>query len=316
MNRRQVRTHLAPTRERRDPQAATRNPTWHGKDQPMVPEWNADQAFRYGVMANVVAFRCLQVWADAAAKYPFRAGPTPPARPGMRSDHNPNARLAQLLGPPTQRVGNKWSGPNPMMTARALLAWTAAQRIATGRNAWEIEWVDPSRSNATSGQVAGKQGAEVAALWPLPATHVQPIPAPGGVPRYFDGFYYTGDPAERVHLRPEQVHYGWTMSGTDVRQAVAPLQASRYAITLAVMGDRQNLAFLRNGAVPAAIVTTEQFGSDDERKAFQKQWQNQYRGPDRAGATAFHEAGDGEGGVGDAIDVKVLGLSNRDSQFV
>ena len=98
VNRRQVRTHLAPTRERRDPQAATRNPTWHGKDQPMVPEWNADQAFRYGVMANVVAFRCLQVWADAAAKYPFRAGPTPPARPGMRSDHNPNARLARLVG--------------------------------------------------------------------------------------------------------------------------------------------------------------------------------------------------------------------------
>ena len=139
MNRRQVRSRLAPTRERRDPQAATRNPTWHGKDQPQVSEWNADQAFRYGVMANVVAFRCLQVWADAVAKYPFRAGATPPARPGMRSDHNPNARLAQLLGPPTKRVGGKLSGPNPEMTGRTLLAWTAAQRIATGRNAWEIE---------------------------------------------------------------------------------------------------------------------------------------------------------------------------------
>jgi HK97 family phage portal protein len=304
VNRRQVRTHLAPTRERRDPQAATRNPTWHGKDQPMVPEWNADQAFRYGVMANVVAFRCLQVWADAAAKYPFRAGPTPPARPGMRSDHNPNARLAQLLGPPTRRVGGRISGPNPEMTGRTLLAWTAAQRIATGRNFWEIEWT----------QAPGK--GEVAALWPLPANFVRPIPTAKKSPRYFDGFRIETDPAEPINLGVEQVHYGYTMSGTDVRQAVAPLQASRYAITLAVMGDRQNLAFLRNGAVPAAIVTTEQFGSDDERKAFQKQWQNQYRGPDKAGATAFHEAGDGEGEVGDAIDVKVLGLSNRDSQFV
>lgn len=302
--KRTVRSHLAPTRERRDPQAATRNPTWYGKDQPMVPEWAGDQAFRYGVMANVVAFRCIQVWADAVAKYPFRAGPTPPARPGLRSDFNPNARLAQLLGPPTRRVGNRLSGPNPEMTGRTLLAWTAAQRIATGRNAWEIEWT----------QAPGK--GEVAALWPLPACHVRPIPTAGRSARYFDGFRVETDPAEVITLRPEQVHYGWTMSGTDPRQAVAPLQASRYAITLAVMGDRQNLAFLRNGAVPAAIVTTEAFGSDDERVAFQRQWKAQYRGPDRAGETAFHEAGDGEGPVGEAIDVKVLGLSNRDSQFV
>lgn len=303
--KRTVRSRLTPRAvERRDPQAATRNPTWHGKDQPQVTEWNADQAFRYGVMANVVAFRCLQVWADTAAKYPFRAGATPPARPGQRSDHNPDARLAQLLGPPTRRVGNRLSGPNPEMTGRTLLAWTAAQRIATGRNAWEIEWT----------QTPGK--GEVAALWPLPACHLEPIPTSKRSPRYFDGFRYTADPAEYVTLAPEQVHYGWSMSGTDVRQAVAPLQASRYAITLAVMGDRQNLAFLRNGAVPAAIVTTEAFGSDDERTAFQKQWDARYRGPDRAGETAFHEAGDGEGPVGEAIDVKVLGLSNRDSQFV
>lgn len=300
MNRRQ-----APTRERRDPQAATRNPTWHGKDQPQVSEWNADQAFRYGVMANVVAFRCLQVWADAVAKYPFRAGATPPARPGMRSDHNPNARLAQLLGPPTKRVGGKLSGPNPEMTGRTLLAWTAAQRIATGRNAWEIEWT----------QAPGK--GEVAALWPLPACHLEPIPTSKKSPRYFDGFRYTADPAEYVTLSPEQVHYGWSMSGTDVRQAVAPLQASRYAITLAVMGDRQNLAFLRNGAVPAAMVTTTEFGSDDERQAFRRGWQSEYRGPDNAGKVRFHEVDDqGEGPVSEAIDVQVLGLSNRDSQFV
>lgn len=305
MNRRQVRSRLAPTRERRDPTAATRNPTWHGKDQPMVAEWNADQAFRYGVMANVVAFRCLQVWADAAAKYPFRAGATPPPRPGMRADHNPNARLAQLLGPPTRRVGNRPSGPNPEMTGRTLLAWTAAQRIATGRNAWEIEWT----------QAPGR--GEVAALWPLPACHLEPIPTAKKSPRYFDGFRYTADPAEYVTLRPEQVHYGWTMSGTDVRQAVAPLQASRYAITLAVMGDRQNLAFLRNGAVPAAVVTTTEFPSDDERRAFRQGWQSEYRGPDNAGKTRFHEVDDqGDGPVSEAIDVKVLGLSNRDSQFV
>ena len=303
--RRIVRTRLAPTRERRDPIAATRNPTYRGLNQPQVTEWNADQAFRYGVMANVVAFRCLQVWADAAARYPFRAGPTPPDRPGDAAQHNPNAPLAQLLGPPTRRVGGRISGPNPEMTGRQLLAWTAAQRIATGRNVWEIEW---------TGQPGGSQ---VAALWPLPACHVEPIPTAGRSPRYFDGFRYNADPAAPVDLKPEQVHYGWTMSGTDVRQPIAPLQASRYAITLAVMGDRQNLAFLRNGAVPAHIITTTEFASDDDRKAFRDAWNADYRGPDNAGKARFHEVDDeGDGPVSEAIDIQTLGVSNRDSQFV
>lgn len=295
--RRIVRTRLAP--ERRDPTAATVNRTWRGLDQPMVPEWSADHAFRYGVMANVVAFRCLQVWADTVASFPFRAGPTPPARPGMRADHNPNSRLAQLLGPPTQRIGGRISGPNPEMTGRELIAWTVMQRIATGRNAWEIE----------------RAGDQVAGLWPLPAAHLNPVPSKSGSGRYFSGYRVDGPNGQPIHLGADDVFYGWTKGPTDVRQAMAPLQATRYAITLAVMSDRHNLAFLKNGAVPATVVTTEAFASDDERKAFRDDWNGQYRGPDNAGRTAFHEVGDGEGAVGDAIDVKVLGLAQRDAQF-
>lgn len=299
--RRLVRTRLV---ERRDPRAAMANTQWVGRDQPQVPEWNGEQAFRLGVMANVVAFRCIQVWADAVSAFPFRAGPTPPERPGGKADHNPNARLAQLLGPPTQRVAGRMSGPNRNMTGRQLIAWTVAQRVATGRNAWEIEWTGP----------AGR--SEVAGLWPLPAAHLNPIATVGRSSDYFKGYRYTADAANPVDLTADQVFYGWTMSGTDPRQAVAPLQAARYAITLAVMGDRQNLAFLQNGAVPAAMITTAEFPSDDERRAFQQEWSAAYQGPDNAGKVKFHEVGDGDGPVGDSIDVKVLGVSQRDAQFV
>lgn len=298
--RRTVRTRLAPDRSTRDPQAATVNRTWRGLDQPMVPEWSADDAFRYGVMANVVAFRCLQVWADTVASFPFRAGPTPPARPGMKADHQPTARLAQLLGPPTQRVGGRISGPNPEMTGRELIAWTVMQRIATGRNAWEIE-------RAAGGQVAG--------LWPLPAAHLNPKPAPSGSGRYFDGYVVDGPGGKPIHLTVDEVFYGWTKGGLDVRQAQAPLQASRYAITLAVMSDRHNLAFLKNGAVPATIVTTEEFPSDEEREAFRRGWNDEYGGPDNAGKVKFNEVSDGDGAVGDTIDVKQLGIAQRDAQF-
>ena len=295
--KRTVRTRLVP--DRRDPTAATVNRNYRGLDMPMVPEWSADHAFRYGVMANVVAFRCLQVWADTVAAFPFRAGANPPARPGMHAEHDPSSLLAQLLGPPTQRIGGRISGPNPEMTGRELIAWTVMQRISTGRNAWEIE----------------RQGGQVAGLWPLPAAHLNPKPSPSGSGRYFDGYVVDGPNGQPIHLGVDDVFYGWTKGPIDVRQAMAPLQATRYAITLAVMSDRHNLGFLKNGAVPATVVTTEAFPTDDERKAFRRDWSAQYQGPDNAGRTAFHEVWEGDGSVGDAIDIKVLGLAQKDAQF-
>lgn len=301
---RQVRSHLAPTRERRDPRAATVARDYRGLDQPMIAEWDAEQAFRLGIMSNAVAYRCLQVWADTVGSFQFCVGDTPPARPGSRgSDHKPTARMAQLLGRPTTRVNGRRSGPTLEMTGRDLMMWTVWQRIATGRHAWELEW-------------DGRPGeSRIVGLWPLPAAHLKPKPTSGRAARYFDGFVYDAENGYPIPLSNDQVFYGWWKGPNDVRQPVSPLQATRYAVTLAVMSDRYNHAFLKNGAVPATVVTTEAFSSDDERQAFQKGWAQRYQGPDRAGRTAFHEVGDGEGPVGDAIDIKTLGLAQKDAEF-
>ena len=301
MNRRTVRTRLAP--ERRDPTAATIDRNYRGLDMPLVPEWDAEQAFRLGIMSNAVAFRCLQVWADTVGSFHLCVGDRPPTRPGAKgSDHQPTARLAQLLGRPTTRVANRASGPNLEMSGRELIMWTVWQRIGAGRNAWELEWDGtPGRSN-------------IVGLWPIPAALIKPKPSPGGG-SYFDGYVVDGANNMPVHLSNDQVFYGWWKGPNDIRQPVAPLQATRYAVTLAVMSDRYNHAFLKNGAVPATVVTTEAFASDDERRAFRRDWEAKYQGPDKAGRTAFHEVGEGDGAVGDAIDIKTLGLAQKDAQF-
>ena len=299
--KRTVRTRLAP--ERRDPTAATIDRNYRGLDMPLVPEWDAEQAFRLGIMSNAVAFRCLQVWADTVGSFQLCVGDRPPTRPGAKgSDHQPTARLAQLLGRPTTRVANRASGPNLEMSGRELIMWTVWQRIGAGRNAWELEWDGtPGRSN-------------IVGLWPIPAALIKPKPSPGGG-SYFDGYVVDGANNMPVHLSNDQVFYGWWKGPNDIRQPVAPLQATRYAVTLAVMSDRYNHAFLKNGAVPATVVTTEAFASDDERHAFRRDWEAKYQGPDKAGRTAFHEVGEGEGAVGDAIDIKTLGLAQKDAQF-
>lgn len=283
-------------REQRDPTGATRPLRWVSPGMPMVAEWDADQAVRYGYMANVIAFRCVQIIANTIAGLAFRAGPSVDT-PQL---HNPQAPLARLLGPAP-------GGPAKNLSARKLFAWSVAQRIVTGRWAWELETTE----------ARGKGG--IVAIWPLVSANLQALPTESGSD-WFRAFRYgrNDNPAE---LTPGQVFYTWDPSLTDFRQPESALQALRYDLSLAVMADRYSLSFLKNGAVPAAVVTTTPFADGASRKRFRSQWNAQYQGPDNAGVTAFHEAEpqngmDGQGKIADAIDVKVLGLKQSDAQFV
>jgi HK97 family phage portal protein len=283
---------------RRDPTAATRPVQWQTPGQPMVPEWDADTATRWAYYANVIAWRCIDLRARTVAALPFRAGTDMPDRPGEAAPHNPRSRLAQLLGPPP-------GGPAPKLTARRLWDWTMRQKLVTGRWGWEVE---------TTGAGAGA-GGQVAALWPLVSGSLRAIPTTSGT-EWFGRFEY-GPVTDSRTLPADRVIYGWHPMMSDFRQPESAFQAARLDLSIAVMGDRYSYAFLKNGAVPAYVVTTTEFPTESLREAFRSQWNAAYRGPDAAGSTHFHEVTeDGAGSVGDAIDIKTVALSQKDSQFV
>jgi HK97 family phage portal protein len=275
--------------QRRDPSAATRQLQVTSPGLAQVPEWDADRAFRFGYLANVVAYRCIQITANAIANVPIVTG----TKRGVASTTQ-TSPLAKLLGPPP-------GGPAPKLSARKLLRWTIAQQIVTGRRAWEIETSD-SRADGTP-----------AAFWPLVSARLDAEPSTQGV-EWFRVFRY-GRHGDKRTLKPDQVFYGWDPSGTDFRQAESPLQAARFDLSLVGMADRYSISFLQNNAVPATVVTTDAFGDDDHRRRFREQWLSEFAGVDNAGRTRFHEAGEGDGPVGEAIDIKVLGLSQRDAQL-
>lgn len=277
-------------REQRDPRAATQPLSYVSPGHPMVNEWDAGTAIRWAFYANVIVYRCVQIRANVVASLPFRAGLAMPERPGIVAPHNPNARLAQLLGPPP-------GGPAPKLSARRLWAWTAAQRIVTGRHGWEIETDDQD---------------DVAALWPLTSQHLRAIPSTSGAD-WFSRFEYGLNHDPRT-LKPDEIVYGWNPSMHDFRQPESALQAARLDVSIAVMGDRYSYAFLKNDARPAAVVVTEQFANDEQFNAFKQEFRGEYGGPDNAGKTAFVEATEGD--ATKAIDIKVLGLSQKDAQFM
>ena len=275
--------------EQRDPRGATIRTGYASPTMPQIDEWNADQAFRFGYAMNVIAYRCVQIRARAGASVPFVTG----RKMSDAATIVETSRLARLLGPPP-------GGPAPKLSARKLLRWSFAQKIVTGRRAWEIE--------------ADASGVPIA-FWPLAAGQLKAHPSSGGTD-WFRLFEY-GNGARPVQFRPEDVFYGWEPSGTDFRQAESELQAARFDLSLVTMCDRHSLGFLRNNAVPAAIITTTQFPNDEAKQKFLRNWSAEFAGPDNAGRVALNEVGDdGDGPVGDSIDVKVLGLSAKDSRLI
>lgn len=287
---------LPAVREQRDPRAATVSLRYHSPGMPLVPEWQGDEAIRLGYLANVIAYRCIQIIADSLAGVPFAAGLIPPKRPGLPAESNPQARLAQLLG-------DGHGGPAPKLSAAVLWRWTVAQRLATGRNAWEIETTEP-----------GGKG-EVVALWPLVSASTSAIPSDSGS-EWFSLFKY-GRPDQPVRLQPAQVHYGWTPHPTDFRQPLSPLQSARYDLSIALAADRYSLSFMQNNAVPAHVVAVEEFPDAEDFEAFKRQWQAEYRGPDSAGKTHFVEVDpDSDRPLSESIFVQTLGVSAKDARLI
>lgn len=269
--------------ETRDPSGSTLKVQYVGYDRPMPPEWDSWQAIRMAYLANVYVYRCVETIARALSMLPFRAG----ADPDKPADWNPNARLAQLLGPPPK-------GPNPHTSARQLWMNTVAQYLVTGRFAWEYE------------------EAKVAHLWPLAVSWLEVTPSEGGA-RYFKRFRY-GRPENRVTIPLDRILYHWRPSLGDWRQPESVLQSARLAVSIAVMQDRYDFAFLRNDSRPAGIVVHEAFAESSQAKAFRQQFQSEHQGPSNAGKAAFVESSGGEKGVVGSVAWIPTGISQKDTQ--
>lgn len=273
----------------RDPRAATVNTHWRSGTWGMVADWNATDAIRWAYYANTYVFACVRAIAQDISALAFRAG----ASLDTPETFNTKAPLAVLLGPPP-------GGPAPTISARRLWGWTVAQYIVTGRWAWELDL---------------SAGGKVAGLYPLISANLRPIPSSGGT-AWWSGFQYDV-PSKRIDLPPERVIYDWRPGQLDFREPESVLQAARLDISVAVMQDRYDYAFLQNDARPAAVVVHERFEEEGQKLAWRRNFLDNHQGPDRAGKVAWAEVADNsQGSPKDALFIQSLGLTQADAEFI
>lgn len=278
--------------ERRDPMAATINPV-AGYSFKRQPKWNADTAITEALYSNIYVYACARARAQDLAALPIRVG----ADPDKPKDFDPNHPLAKLLGPAP-------GGPTMNISARRLIAWTLMQYDVTGRFAWEI-----------AAPVRNRRDGVPFELWPLPTGRLTPKASDGGA-QWFSGFEFTVDSGRKKNLSNEQVLYYWRPSQDDFREPESLLQAARLNVSIAVMQDRYDYAFILNDARPAAVVVHEAFEVKRERDAFRRQFLESHRGPDNAGKTAFVETSRDGATPKDSLLIQSLGLSQRDAEFI
>lgn len=274
--------------EQRDPKGATVNTTWRSSKWGMQSQWDAADALRWAYYANTYVYACVRAIAQDISALAFRAG----ADLDTPADFRVDAPLAKLLGPPP-------GGPTPNISARRLWAWTVTQYLVTGRWAWEIE-----QARGPNGQVVG--------LWPLVTSNLKPVPSNGGA-TWWAGFQYWVQ-GNRIDYRADQVLYDWRPSQYDFREPESSLQAARLDISVAVMQDRYDWAFLQNDARPAAVVVHEKFEDEGQKLAWRRQFEDRHQGPDNAGKVAWAQAAGGS--PKDSVYIETLGLSQADAEFI
>lgn len=312
-----VRAAASTSGNARPPKGGAANVYYAAPGMPQIPEWDGQTALRNGYLASLYVMRCSRKTAEKLASFPFRAG----ANPDKPKDFDPTSPLSQALGPAARHSPG---GPNPQWSSRQFWIWSVIQRQICGRMAWETV--------TTQGRGQG----QIAALWPLVAPFLIPVPSGSQRPsqvygtvqtpydlsgpnpsRYFDGFQYQL-PTGNVDYTPDEIFYSWRPSQLDPRQPESVLQAAALPVSLQVGLERYLWALAKNGMVGKTMIVTPPFDEESEEAAFRSQFLAEFTGYDNAGKVAFATVDDtggesyGQTASGQALrqSVQALKLDN------
>jgi phage portal protein BeeE len=275
------------------PRGALESPNFYGTPhQPLWPVYEGTSQVEIAER-NLYAMRSVEKIAESISRLPYCAG-------------NVKSRLARPTSQRMQLLGPAPGAPNSLWSSQRLWRYLIIQYLITGK----------------MGMINERDGSgRIVALWPLLAQYLVPVLAPAGGKSYFEGYRYGTRGAQGYReFQLDEVTYIYRPSQRDMRQPEAPLRLAQWGINILQLIDEFDQAFLKNGGVPAHLVITPSFTQNDDRVAFRDQFRTKFGGPRNAGKPAFAEYTDEQGDYGQGqprqtVDVKTIGLSQKDSQM-
>ncbi len=140
-------------------------------------------------------------------------------------------------------------------------------------------------------------------LWPLRPDRVAVLPDRR---RYVRGFVYRGV-AEPVAYTPDEIVWLRYFNPLEELAGLSPLAPARLSADMGHEGLRFNRHLLRNSARPDFLLLTNEEMSETELEEFYTRWEMRHQGSVNANRPAVASA---------VRDVKMLGLSHRDIDFI
>lgn len=153
--------------------------------------------------------------------------------------------------------------PNPFWTGQELLELTQMHLDLVGEAFWVL--------NTTRAGLPGE-------IWPVPPQRIRILTDPKN---YIAGYEYRYG-AQTVRFLPDQIVHFRYPSPLDMYRGLGPVQSLAIDLDSELFASKWNRNLFLNSARPDAVIETTEPLSEEQYKEFQRLWQAEFQGVDKA----------------------------------
>lgn len=184
--------------------------------------------------------------------------------------------------------------PNPEMSAMMFRAQGISQQVNAGNTYAEIE----------------RAGEKVENLWPIHPSRVRLCRVDEYGRESASGrlvYYVYNNDAPPTPIEADDMFHVPSMMSRDGISGLGVIAFARQTIGAGIAEEQHAAAYFGNSAIPPIAVTHPGKPTPEARKNFRSEWNQMHQGPENAYNIAL---------LAEGMDIKVLGISAKDSQFI
>jgi HK97 family phage portal protein len=185
---------------------------------------------------------------------------------------------------------------NPWQTAKDLVEQTQINKDLAGESFWLLI--------RTSGNIITDTTSMPVQIWQLRPDYIS---IETDEKEFITGYKYRVPGAEEMIIPKENIIHHKEFNPTNVYRGMSIVGALAVTIDSDDFAERYNRSFFKNSAMPSVTLSTEQKLSPEQAERMREEWNNNYKGHNKAHNTAILEGG---------LQVNPFSISQKDMEFL